>query len=151
MKTAVKILLLLIITLQGCKNDHEPCPTCFTPPSHFLFDLCDSATGENLFRNGTLNPNYIEIIDLADGSKLPFTFLDGNDVDLIRTYPIGDVTEKVNYSFSVGDLYLFTLYVDAERLVENCCSYTRYNDIRIDNSDYLHNPSTDVYQIFVDQ
>lgn len=151
MKTAVRSIFLLIIILQGCKNDHDPCPECFTPPSHFYFELCDSATGENLFRNGTLNPNYIEIINLADGSKEPFTFLDENDVDLIRTYPIGGETEKVNYSFNVGDLYIFTLYVDAERLFENCCSFTRYNEIRIENADFLRDPNTDVYKIFVAQ
>ncbi|MBC8436004.1 MAG: hypothetical protein H8D88_00410 [Bacteroidetes bacterium] len=115
------------------------------------FKICDSATGENLFRNGTYQPDEIEIINLADSSKEPFVFLDENDIDLIRTYFIGEITETVNYSFSIGGRYIFTLYVDAERLFENCCSFTRYNEIRIDNSEFQHNPNTNVYKIFVVQ
>ena len=150
MKTTFKFLLLIII-LQACKDEPDPCPLCFTPPDNFYFEIVDKATGENLFRNGTYQPNDIKIINLADGGKEPFVFLDENDVDLIQTYPIGGMTETVSYSFNIGGLYMFTLYVVAERVNENCCSYTRYHEIRILNSDFQYNPNTNIYTILVAQ
>lgn len=147
-KIAVKILLLItILGLQSCHEDD--CGACFTPPNPFLFELVTKDTGENLFSNGTFNPNEIEIINLADDSSVDFTFLDENNINLIRINTIGWETEIINYTIYVGNENIFDLYVDAERLLENCCSFTKYHEIRIENASFQFDTTTDIYKILL--
>jgi len=152
MKKLLFILsLILLVTTQSCENKDD-CEDmyCFTPPNSFRFELVDKITGENLFTNGTFDKSDIEIIDINNQTNIEFNFIDENDLNLIQTNPIGSKTEIINYSIKISDETIFDLYVDAERLNENCCSFTRYNEIKILNSEFEFNQSNEVYKILID-
>lgn len=150
----MKNLLILFLTLFTClscskKGDCEDM-ACFTPPPSFVFEIVAKESGENLFANGTYDPNQIKIINLDTDSSVDFTFLDDNDANLITIHSIGWKTEIVNLKTTVSDKLLFNLYVDAERKTENCCSFTELNKVEVRNTEFQRNPMTGIYTILVE-
>ncbi len=122
---------------------------CFTPPRGFAFELVDAETKENLFSNSTFDPDQIQVLNIEDGSDREFSFIDEDDLDLIRIGSIGWETEIAEVVLKVGGTDILSLYVDSERVSENCCNFSKYNEIRIDNAEYELDPQTEIYTIFV--
>jgi len=151
MKRGIKILtLMILIFIQSCKKDECEGILCFTPPSPFEFELVDKLSKENLFTNGTYDPNDIRVINLDDQSNVEFTFIDENDYNVIRINTIGWETEIVNYSLIIASVSIFELFVNAERLSGNCCDYTEYEEIRIENAGFELNQDSGIYKILVE-
>lgn len=152
MKNIIKLLLLVtVISVQSCSNEKN-CEDylCNTPPSPFLFEIVDKTTGENLFTNGTYQPEQIELVYLYDNtSNLDFTFFDENNVNIIQINSIGWKTEQANILVKISDDNIFNLLVDAERAYEDCCSFTKYHEIKIENSEFELNNETGIYKILV--
>ena len=151
MKKTITILVISVFILtQSCKKDECEDIACFTPPSPFGFELVDKVTGENLFTKGTFNSNDIKVINIDDQRNVQFTFIDENDYNIIQINTIGWKTEIINYSIQISTENIFNLYVNAERLNENCCSFTRYQEIKIENSEFELNQTNGLYKILVD-
>lgn len=149
-KTWHIITLFLLIFSLSCSDDACGDVLCFTPPSPFEFELLDKVTGENLFTNGTFNPNDIKVINRADQRAVEFAFISENDYNIILVHTIGWQTETVNYSFQVGSETLFDLFVAAERMDSDCCAHTEYHEIRIENTEFQRDASTGIYKIWVE-
>ncbi len=143
----ISFLILIMFMMTACSYEEE-CGACFTPPNYFAFNLTDKGTGENVFTSGRFKPDDIEILDASD-HRVEFNFIDEDNINLIEIYTIGWQTEIVNYSINIGSENIFDLYVDAERLSEDCCSFTRYKKIEIDNAEYSLNPDTGIYSILI--
>lgn len=135
--------------LQSCDNNDCEDMLCFTPPRGFAFELVDAETKENLFSNSTFDPDQIQVLNIEDGSDREFSFIDEDDLDLIRIGSIGWETEIAEVVLKVGGTDILSLYVDSERVSENCCNFSKYNEIRIDNAEYELDPQTEIYTIFV--
>ena len=144
-------VLLLLAFFQGCDNDND-CDDllCFTPPSGFVFEIVDKASGENLFTNGTYTPEQIEVLNTDDNSKRTFGFLSEDDINLIVIASIGWETEVAKVVVKIAGEDILDLYVDAERVSENCCSFSKYNEIRIDNAEYTLDKQSDIYTIYIE-
>jgi hypothetical protein len=147
-----KVLILLFVSvifvLGGCSK-YKDCGACFTPPESFRFELVDKYTGVNLFTNETFNKDEIEILD-SSNSSVEFNFVSENNINIIEIYTIGWQTEIVSYRVNISSENIFDLYVDAERLSVDCCSFTRFNEIEISNAEFTWNSRNDVYRILVD-
>lgn len=142
-------MLLLLLSVSGCGE--EDCNLdCFTPPNPFLFELLNKTSGENLFSNGSYRPEDILVVDRISGQGLGFSFISENEQNILAIHAIGWETELVDAQVSLGADEIFSLYVDAERLSENCCSFTRYKEIRIGIAEYRKDPASDIYSILVD-
>lgn len=148
MRTILKLAFISFLFFQSCKSD-DCDQLCFTPPSPFGFELLDKNTGENLFTNGTFDESQIEVTNLNGTENIPFTFIDENERNIIQFASIGWKTGITNFSLSVGTESIFELYVDAER-IEDCCSYTQYNEVRIDNAAYENDQTTGIIRILVE-
>jgi hypothetical protein len=145
MKIVFNLLVLsVLIAVQACKDD---CGECFTPPSPFMFELVDKTSAENLFANGTFGSHQIEVVNSIDKSIVDFTFIDDNNI--IRLNSIGWQTETVNILVNISNENIFSLFVDLESVNENCCSFTRYNEIRIENAEFELDTNTGVYKILL--
>ena len=146
MKTLIKLFLLIFPTVLLFHSCKEKCGDCFTPPSPFVFEVVDSTSGANLFQNGTLNPDSLRVTD-QDGKNVLFTFLSENDIDLIRVNSIGWQSETVDYTFKYSNDTIFGLHVVAERLTQDCCSFTRYDEITISGAEYTYDTGSGIYTI----
>jgi hypothetical protein len=147
MKPSITILLLFVlVSFHSCKKD-PPSYECFTGPNPFRFALIDKASGQNLLANGTLYTSDVKIINLADNSIIPYPF--NNDRSLVFIHTIGWKTEIVNYKLEILGEAIFTLYVDAER-IHNRCSYTRYNEIKLEGCEFEYNEQTGIYNILIE-
>jgi len=148
MKSISKIIFLFsLLFLQAC---HIECGDCFTPPASFAFEFVDKVSEENLFANGTYDSSDIEIINLADSTQVEFFFISENGYNIIETNSIGWKTEIVNYSFNVSTQHIFNFHVDAERLSDNCCSYTVYNTIKITDAEFIIDNRSGIYKILIE-
>ena len=134
---------------MSCKNN-DCDKLCFTSPEPFQFELVDATTGENLFTNKTYESRYIKVINIEDENRVDFNFISENNYNILVLQDLGWQTEIVNYSIQINDKELFTLYVDAERNSEDCCSFTRYNEIKIENSNYTFDKGKGLYTILIE-
>ncbi|SRX55313.1 hypothetical protein [Aequorivita sp. CIP111184] len=151
MKTKGFILLFFaIFLLNSCSVDK--CDVdCNSGPLELDFELLNKATGENLFTNGTFDPNDIDVLDLDNNnSSVQFTFNSENDINIINLGPFGWETNIANYFLKVGDRDIFTLHVDAEEKTEDCCSFVQVNKLEITNASFELNPETGVYEVLVE-
>lgn len=143
------IFFLVLLSLQSCNIINPECDSCFTPPDIFIIDLVD-ANGENVFTANLINPEEIELIDLATNEAVEYTFISENGLNYIEIASIGWKTETVECAFINGQNTLFTLYVNAVRKTENCCSFTEYNEIRFEGAEAERNTSTGVYTVSIE-
>ncbi|VAW27541.1 hypothetical protein MNBD_BACTEROID06-176 [hydrothermal vent metagenome] len=149
MKKINLIVILFTIIFQSC--DSNDCGECFTPPQSFQFEIVDKTSGENLFTNGTYESGNIEITDnLNNNESVEFTFISENNINLIQISSIGWETEIVNLKIDISDNHIFDFYVDAERKMGDCCSYTEYNEITIGESEFELDTQSGIYKILVE-
>lgn len=149
MKKSIKIVILfVIIGIAGC-DLNEDCGECFTPPKYFVFELVDKITQENVFTNGTYSSSDIQVISIKDNSAIQFNFIGEDHINLIEINSVGWQTEIVNYAIRVANDTIFEFYANAARVSEDCCSFTRWNEIRIDEAEYELSSDTGWYKIFV--
>jgi len=141
------ILLLFVLALQACEE--EKSSLCFTPPEPFTFEFVDKTTGENVFTNGTYTVYNISMVNTLSDDNVFWEFIDENDQNLVVINSIGWKTEKVNVSIFLKDKHILDLYVDAER-VNDECSYTKYNEIHIDDAEYEYVDSLGLYKVYID-
>ena len=139
----IKVAAILSLVLLGCK---ENCGECFTPPMPLIFEFVDQKTGENLFANGTYKPEQLEVLDASNGSNIDYVFLNEQDLKLNS---FGWKTETIEYNLYISDNLIFSLNVKTERVKDNCCDFTRYNQILIQGSDYQLNQESGIYQILL--
>jgi len=149
-KTLKLVALIALLFIQACDNNDCEDLLCFTPPIGFAFELVDKDSGENLFTNGTYNPDNIEVLNVLDNSKREFSFISENDINIIRIGSIGWDSEIADVVLKVGDASILNLYVDSERVSENCCNFSKYNEIRIDNAEYELDQQSGIYTIFIE-
>jgi hypothetical protein len=148
-KTLKFIPFLLIILLQNCSlNDCNQ--ACFTPPNSFQFEFIGATTNENLFTNKTFNKSDITLINVADNTNVEFSFIDENDYNILSIGSIGWKTELVECSIKIADNEVLTLYVNAKRVNENCCSFTRFEEVRIENANFTFDDQKGIYTILVE-
>lgn len=141
------LFLFTLLFFQAC---HMECGECFTPPASFAFELVDKESGENVFANGTYISADLEIINLADSSAVEYSFIAENNFNIIVINSIGWKTEIVNCSFNLSAKHICNFHVDAERLNDDCCSYTVYNEMEIADAEYAWDNSRGIYQILVE-
>lgn len=144
------VFIIFFIAIQGCEDKNCEGYACTSPPSAFVFELVDKSTGENLFANGTYDPSKIEVLSSSTDTAQEFTFVADNDLNLLSINSIGWQTETETLQINISNENIFNLYVEAELVSEDCCSFTRYHEIRIENSDFELDPGTGFYKIFID-
>ncbi|SFU49851.1 hypothetical protein SAMN05216480_105106 [Pustulibacterium marinum] len=145
-------LLLAVFAMQSCLDDDGCEMACFTDPQPFFFEIVDATTGENLFTNGTYTEADIDVYNtLNNNNSVTYSFISEDDLNLLTIHSIGWVTETVDLDIQLADVSMFSLYVDAERISEDCCSFTRYNEVEITNTTFEYDAETGIYTIFVEQ
>ncbi len=149
-KTLKLVALVVLLFTQACDNNDCEGLLCFTPPIGFAFELVDKESGENLFTNGSYDSDDIEVLNTVDNSKREFSFISENDINIIRIGSIGWDSEIADVVLKVGDAIILNLYVDSERVSENCCNFSKYNEIRIDNAEYELDQQSGIYTIFLE-
>lgn len=140
-KIFILILIALFFFLCRCNKCRDI--ECCTPPRYYSFEIIDRQTRENLFTNGTYNDGQVNI-------TRDYSLIMGDSISIIEIYGIGWQTEIVNCSICISDQIEFNLYVNAERVSENCCSFTKIHDFKIENIDYEINNETGLISILVD-
>ena len=146
---SVLIILLSVISLGGCSSSDE-CGVCFTPPNSFVFDLIDKESGQNIFRSESYTPEQVTVWNLTEDKKEPFGFIVEDQLYWISIQTIGWETEKVDYEIRLDGEVIADLYVDAERKTVDCCTFTNYNEVRLENAEYEYDDSLGIYKIFLD-
>lgn len=148
MRNLSLIVLLFSFSLISCINN---CGECFTPPQDFSFDLVDQLSGENLFANGTFDPDAIQVTNsFNEDTPFEFTFVSENNLNLIHIPRIGWTTETVNLRVEIADQQVFEFYVEAERKTRKCCSYTQYHKTIIVNTEFEQDEKTGVFKVFLE-
>lgn len=146
----ILIAVMIVLVMEACENRDCEDLLCFTPPTSFAFELVDKDSGENLFTNGSYNSDDIEVFNVKDNSRREYRFISENELNIIQIGSIGWEDEIAEVVLKVGDRMILNLYVDSERVSENCCNFTKYNEIRIDNAAYELDQQSGIYIILID-
>ncbi|NMM49249.1 hypothetical protein [Marinigracilibium pacificum] len=145
------LVSLVVIITFGTSCLSEECGECFTPPPEFVFEVVDSQTGENLFTSGVYDVEQLQVLDSADGSSINYEFITRDNLNLIVLDDIGWSTEKIIYSFKISGENIFVLQVDAERVSEDCCNFTRFNEIIINPVESEYSQNTGIFKVKIEQ
>jgi len=147
-KTNLSILTFIItLIFRGCQFE---CPECNSPPPIFTFDLVNKSSGESVFKDDISQQYNLRIRDFAKNEDIDFELIPSDTLNLIQISSIGWVTEIVEYQFRWSNKNIFRLYVDSERVSEDCCEFTRTNEIRIDSADYEQDHFHGFYKVFIE-
>ena len=149
-KKLILIAVMILLSAQACVDKDCEDVLCFTPPMLFSFELVDKDSGENLFTNGSYDSDEIEVVNVNDNSRREFTFISEDGLNIIQIGSIGWENEIAEVVLKVGDQTILNVYVDSERVSENCCNFTKYNEIRIDNADYELDQQSGIYTVLID-
>ena len=144
----MKRILLLIITtftLFNCSKDN--CNSPYVPSQTFIFQFVDKISGENLFTNGTYELEQIQIINTVNNFPTEFVFTSENNIEINSTYW---ETEIINLKFDITNSHIFDFYADGEIIIRECFSYTEYNEVTIEGSEFELDSITGIYQILVE-
>ena len=133
----------------GCKINECDGIDCFSPPPNFNFELVDKTTGENLFTNGTLKSEDIQVLNEND-EKISFQFISENDYNILSLNEIGWDLDPHTYTISVGTSIVFTLELDMEEKHENCCTFFKTETFQLSGYVYEQSNTTDIYMIKID-
>lgn len=139
----------MLFTVLGCKINECDGIACFTPPQPFSFELVDKATGENLFTNGTLKSEDIQVLNEND-EKISFQFISENDYNVLSLNEIGWDLDPHTYTITVGTTVEFYLELDMEEKHENCCTFFKTETFQLSGYDYEQSNTTDIYTIKID-
>lgn len=149
-KKLILIAVMILVSAQACDDRDCEDLLCFTPPMPFAFELVNKDSGENLFTNGSYDSDNIEVLNVSDNSRREFVFISENELNIIQIGSIGWENEIAEVVLKVGDETILNLYVDSERVSEDCCNFTKYNEIRIDNAEYELDQQSGIYTILID-
>ena len=143
--------VLVLFFAVSCEKENE-CEgiDCIPPVKTFTFDMVDKTTGENVFTNGTFSRNQISIINLLNDQPIDYEFIDIDNLNYIKINSIGWQTEIVNCSISIDSEKVCGLYLDAERVSEDCCSFMQYNEISIEDCEFEYDSTAYLYKIFIE-
>jgi len=119
-----------------------------TPPSPFYFEIRDAETDVNIFTAGLADPQNLRLINASTNEDIEFDFLDENDYNVIMIGSIGWKTENIAADLFLADVKVFTLNVDATRQSNDCCSWTDYNDIEIEDADFTQDNNSNSYVVY---
>jgi hypothetical protein len=144
-----KIFIFLTLTVFIIITSCEKCGECFSPPSPFIFELVNEQ-GENIFSNQSFNKSQLNIEQISDKQKFEYQFISENDLNIIEIVSIGWTSEQVELSFQLDGVEVFTFCVSAERTSEDCCSFTRYNNIKLAGANFELDDQTGVYRVTVE-
>lgn len=138
----ISFIIFSFISCDKCRDQE-----CFTPPPVYIFEFLDAETDENLFTNGTFSSDDISITDDA-GEPINFMFITENDKNQLVMNHIGWKTEEIDYIINIADQVEFTFYVNAEREMGECCSFTTIHEEKIEGVTYETDPVTEVIEIY---
>ena len=142
------ILLIVFLTIIGCKTNECEDIACFTPPQPFIFELVDGVSGDNLFSIGQLDSNEIKIInEVLD--PVSFTFISENEYNLIDLSEIGWNMSLAYYTVKIEDIE-FTITLEMEEKHENCCNFFNVKQFDISNYEFEQSNTTGIYTIKID-
>ena len=142
---SILFVLSLFIACDGddCKNID-----CFTPPNYFNFEIKDKTTGENLYTIGSLQADQLKVFNAVTKVSMDYEFITENNLNIIVLNSVGWKTEKTTVTFELKEGMSFNFYVDAERKNENCCSFTVFNETKVENAPHEFESSKNLYSVF---
>ena len=141
-------LLFILSFLITCDGDDCKGYDCFTPPNYFNFEILDKASGKNLYTNGSLRADQLKVFNDVTKAPLDFQFITENNLNIIVLNSVGWQTEKTTVTFELKEGMSFNFYVDAERKYEDCCSFTVFNETKVENTSHEFETSKNLYSIF---
>jgi len=141
-------LLFILSFLIACDEDDCKDIDCFTPPNYFNFEIKDKSTGENLYTNGSLQADQLKVFNAVTKAPMEYQFIAENNLNIIVLNSVGWKTEKNTVTFELKEGLSFNFYVDAERKYKNCCSFTEYNETKVENAPYEYEGLKNLYSIF---
>lgn len=142
--------VLVMFLLNSCGDKPIDCSdyACFTPPQPFSFEFIDKESKENLFSNGTYTPVSFSIrTDKVEGVE--FTYEERNERFILTTHSIGWDSEVVTLEFQNNEETICTVEIDAERVSEDCCNFTRINGFQLEGQEYKQEEETAIYVVSV--
>lgn len=132
----------------ACDDDDCKDIACFTPPNYFNFEILDKITGENLYTNGSLQADKLKVFNAVTKVPMDFQFIKENNANFIVLNSVGWQTEKTTVTFELKEEMFFNFYVDAERKYEKCCSFTVFNETKVEMIPFEFDASKNLYSIF---
>lgn len=136
-KISYLTIFFITLFLQSCNLFKDDCKDiqCFTPPETFSFQLVNPE-GKDALSDSAFILSKLEVIRLEHNENLKFDTASVQGITVLTVERIGWEEGVESYQFVYNEAELFTFTLDAETVSENCCTFTRYNEISVLNAEY---------------
>jgi hypothetical protein len=140
MSSEASVAKLLIVTslmfsLASCENLIHKCGECFTPPPSFVFEIIDSAGGENLYSSEYLNSDKIEVRD-ENNTIVSHSFIDENGLNVIAISEIGWNNGLHRYTLSLSENLYIKFELEMAKITDDCCTFYQTKNLKIEDYSY---------------
>ena len=99
---------------------------------------------------GIYEPEQIQITNTINDFPIDFTFISENNINHIQINSATWETVIINLKFDISNNHIFNFYSDGEIIMRECFSYTEYNEITIEESEFELDTQTGIYKILVE-
>lgn len=96
----------------------------------------------------SLRADQLKVFNAVTKAPLDYQFITENNLNIIVLNSVGWKTEKTSVTFELKKGMSFNFYVDAERKYEDCCSFTVFNETKVENVPHEFETSKNLYSIF---
>jgi hypothetical protein len=149
MKKLLEILLLALLFTSCINVDSCEDYDCFTPPPEFWLEITDKATGENLYKNGTLDSTQIVFTNEL-GAAVYYEYLSYDSLCLIGLRQIGWEMGLQTYQLQLSDDISLDIQLNMKEMHEDCCTFFSVIDFQILNYEFTKSGVADIYVVKVD-
>ena len=139
----------MIFALFGCSGDDNgdlDCSNVLCALPSFVFEIRSQVDDEDLFVNGTFNPEDLQIMDVQEGGTASFSFGNVGDGVLFFINEPSIVSENKIYEVSVPMEFAFTInYTKVAVNLDECCPGINFENINIPNTEFELNETNNSY------
>lgn len=145
----IPVIFLVLWLFTGCSIANK-CEdyNCMTPPPPFFFEIVDASTGENLYTNGILDPDDIELRN-ENNQLVQHTYISENELNVIHLH-IGWTEGPASYRLILGPEFEIPVSVNSEKRTEDCCTFYRIHDFSTSPYEHEQSSTTGIYHIRID-
>jgi len=131
----IMTLNLLIFVGAGLLPSCNSCENyaCFTPPESFYFQI-ENNTGKTLLDEENFDLSAIDIVNTTAEKALQPKIFMLDSVSFVSADLIGWEEGENTYVFTYQDKPLFKVLINAREISEDCCTFTRYDEVLISDA-----------------
>ncbi len=147
MKRISLCIILICLSFSSCHTGCED-TSCFTPPAEIVVQILNQSDSADYFLSSNQSTDNLNIVDKISSQEIQYYISQTEHQSLIFIQNIGWDTQNYKLVFDYNNTELFIANIDAQRVTEDCCNFTRIAGFTTDADSYVEVQSNQ-YKVYL--